>query len=279
MPEPTNGIMAAFSWSVDSLGSRPLSWNNRLGTILGTAGIINKMKTDLATLAEHCDAMVTIAKWYETILKKNGVPANKLHYIAQGLPMPLPPKSVSTGAKVQYPIRLLFIGRIDPKKGLHLLIEAFEKLDSRMVTLSIYGPTSDKSYEQDLKRRTENMQNIFWKGFAPQDQVVSVMRSHDLLCLCSTFSEMSPLVIQEAFAAGIPVLASNVYGNSEEVKPGVNGWLFHFKDSQDLLKKLQMLIENPALIDEAKQNITAVRQFRAVAKEYEHLYTRKLVPA
>lgn len=50
------------------------------------------------------------------------------------------------------------------------------------------------------------------------------------MSLCSTFSEMSPLVIQEAFAARLPVIASNVYGNAEQITHGENGLLFNFND-------------------------------------------------
>jgi glycosyltransferase involved in cell wall biosynthesis len=273
VPRPVETILAALSRGVESLGSRPFEWNNRMGTILGTSGIINKLKKDLVVLAENCSALVAIAEWYLPILINNGVPEEKLHYIAQGLPME-PPVVESSHRKVKFPLRVLFIGRIDPKKGLHILVVALEKIDPGKMKLNIYGPSSDKIYEDNLKRKTANQSNISWRGFAAQEEIIPLMRSHDLLCLCSTFSEMSPLVIQEAFAAGIPVLASNVYGNSEQITHGVNGWLFNFKDSRDLAKQLQMLIDEPNKIGQIKVNLPAVRQFRTVAQDYETLFKK-----
>jgi glycosyltransferase involved in cell wall biosynthesis len=66
---------------------------------------------------------------------------------------------------------------------------------------------------------------------------------------------MSPLVIKEAFAAGIPVLASNVYGNAEQINDGKNGWLFKFNDSDALKTKLQQLIDDPFLVEIAQKNL------------------------
>lgn len=52
------------------------------------------------------------------------------------------------------------------------------------------------------------------------------MVNHDVLCLCSTFSEMGPLVIHEAKAGGIPILAIYIFGNAEQIQDGVDGLVF-----------------------------------------------------
>jgi glycosyltransferase involved in cell wall biosynthesis len=80
------------------------------------------------------------------------------------------------------------------------------------------------------------------------------------------------ILIALAFAASVPVIASNVYGNAEQITDGENGWLFNFNDSEDLKNKLQMLISNPALIDNAKSKIKLVKSFSKVAEEYQKLY-------
>ena len=63
------------------------------------------------------------------------------------------------------------------------------------------------------------------------------MADYDLLCVPSLSSEMSPLVIQEAFAAGIPVLASRGYGNIEQIRHGENGLVFNFNSADSLAIK------------------------------------------
>ena len=98
-----------------------------------------------------------------------------------------------------------------------------------------------------------------------------MLSNYDLLCLPSAF-EMSPLVIQEAFTAGIPVLASNVYGNAEQITEGLNGWLFKCNDTEDLCIKLQSLIDNPSLFEEARNHFPAANTFENVANDHLKLY-------
>jgi glycosyltransferase involved in cell wall biosynthesis len=98
-----------------------------------------------------------------------------------------------------------------------------------------------------------------------------MLSSYDLLCLPSAF-EMSPLVIQEAFTAGIPVLASNVYGNAEQITDGLNGWLFNCNDANDLEKKLQILINKPFMLAEATKHFPVLNTFTNVANDHLKLY-------
>jgi glycosyltransferase involved in cell wall biosynthesis len=102
--------------------------------------------------------------------------------------------------------------------------------------------------------------------------VIQTMQQYDALCLCSAFSEMSPLVIQEAFAAGIPVIASNVYGNTEQIQHGSNGLLFAFKNIDSLFLQLKQCVENPGLLPGLKRNIIPPQTFTEVAEQYEALY-------
>jgi glycosyltransferase involved in cell wall biosynthesis len=87
---------------------------------------------------------------------------------------------------------------------------------------------------------------------------------------------MSPLVIQEAFSAGLPVIASNVYGNAEQIKHGVNGLLFKFNNSEDLLKQLQRCIDEKDLLRNLSNNILPPRSFEEVANEHIKLYNSLL---
>jgi glycosyltransferase involved in cell wall biosynthesis len=122
------------------------------------------------------------------------------------------------------------------------------------------------------------MKNIKWMGTIQKESVLSEMRQYHALCLPSTFSEMSPLVIQEAFAAGIPVIASNVYGNAEQIKDGVNGLLFRFNDALSLREQLLRCINDPQLLFQLKQGVLSPRSFQEVGDEYHELYQELLLP-
>ncbi|RXK57422.1 glycosyltransferase [Lacibacter luteus] len=246
-------------------------WNNKIGTALGTVPIIAKLQNDLHALIAHCDRVVTITNWYKRVLLANGISENKISYIPQGLPLAVNVDAVKE-REAGSPLRLLFLGRINKFKGLHLLVEALRTIDPALVELSVYGNSDDAVYEQELRSKTSDRKNIVWKGKLQQQDVVTTMQAHDVLCLCSTFSEMSPLVIQEAFAAGIPVLASEVYGNAEQIKPEVNGLLFRFNDVASLKQQLLRLIEEKGLVAKLKEGIERPKSFEEVGEMYKRLY-------
>ena len=252
----------------------PSKWNSKYGTAFGIISIFEKLQNDLIKLIDNCDRIVVISKWYKQILILNGIESNKIIYIPQGLPsnQTLPSKNVFSKGKV----KLLFIGRISKFKGLHILIDAVMKINKDLVELSIFGNTDEIDYERNLKNVTKNHDNIFWNGLLNNEDVLDKLGQHDILCLCSTFSEMSPLVIQEAFAMGLPVIASNVYGNAEQVIHGKNGLLFRFNDALDLKYQIERCINESDLLDHMSKNILPPRSFEVVADEYIELYNSLL---
>ena len=239
-----------------------------ISTAIGFPFLITKLRDDFNSLIENCDHLVAISKWYMEVLLKNTVHSHKFSYIGQALP-----SQVSRiGATKKSPLlRFVYIGRISHFKGIIHLLKSIKNLDAE---LDIYGDTGEVEYIRECKTFSEGMQNVSWKGRVQTTDVVNVLSGYEVLCLPSVVCEMAPLVIQEAFAAGIPVLASDVYGNAEQVSDGHNGWLFKFNDQQDLRIKLKMLIENPWLIDSAKKNIPPVKKFDAVGSEYMKLYNK-----
>lgn len=246
-------------------------WQNKVGTALGTVSIISKLKKDLSFLVSQCDYVVSLTHWYEKILIANGVDQRKIKVIKQGLPFE-PRNYISTRKIHEGRLKLIFLGRINKFKGLHLLIEAIRNIDPLSIQLSIFGNSDDALYESTLKTETVSNKNILWKGKLNQEDVVKTLEQHDMLCLCSTFSEMSPLVIQEAFAAGIPVIASNVYGNAEQISHNHNGLLFEFNNVNDLREQILRCINEPSLFQDLTQNIKPPRSFKEVGKEYVDLY-------
>jgi glycosyltransferase involved in cell wall biosynthesis len=257
------------------IGWNSLSWNSKLGTALGIPFLIEKKRKDLTLLAEMCDKIVSITSFYPNILKLNEVPENKLTIIKQGLPGDIIYER-NKQETFREPLKIIFIGRISEFKGIHLLLRAIKELGNEKITLDIYGEIINDDYTNYCRQISSNLIGVEWKDIINAQEKSKRLPQYDLLCLPSTFSEMSPLVIQEAFAAGIPVLASDVYGNAEQIKDGVNGWLFKFKDVEDVKRKLLALIREPALIQKARQNLAEIRSFSVVALEYRKLYREVL---
>ena len=249
-------------------------WNNSIGTALAFPNIITQLKEDLLSLQQHTNAFVSLTDWYRAVLLRNGISENDLHVIPQALPS----DAQHTG-KEPVPdgrLRLVFIGRINHFKGILLLINAVRRFPAHLVSLDLYGAATEQEYMDECLRASEGMDNISWKGIIDPTAVVNTISSYDVFCLPSAVCEMAPLVIQEAFAAGVPVLASDVYGNAEQIKHKVNGWLFKFKDVDDLAANLEKLINNRKMIEDASLQIIGVRKFNEVAKEQKKVYEKVL---
>jgi glycosyltransferase involved in cell wall biosynthesis len=265
-------LLSKAAFALYRAGINPTSLNNSIGTALGFPFVIREIKEKVLELADMAEKIVVLGNWYKEVLEKNGVPAEKMVYIKQGLT--IDGKSPTRSNEIAIPLKVVFVGRISELKGLHLLIDAVCSISEENISLHIYGPETEDNFATACRKKTNNKNNIHWGGIIPADQVIPMLSAFDLLCLPSTFSEMSPLVIQEAFAAGIPVLASDVYGNAEQIQEGINGWLFGFKKSMDLAEKLLYLIGHLDLLKNVKNNLPAsVHNFQMVASKHLELYS------
>ena len=121
------------------------------------------------------------------------------------------------------PVRLVAIGRLEPIKGYPLLLEACARLgvDWR---LELVG---DGPARGDLERRAKELgieARVRIAGAVATDEIPSLLERSHLLVL-SSFMEGLPVVLMEAMAAGLPVVATRVAGVTELVEEGVSGFL------------------------------------------------------
>jgi glycosyltransferase involved in cell wall biosynthesis len=251
-------------------------WNTTLGTAIGFPFIIEKLKKDLFELCNLSTKVVVLTKWYKKVMELNGISSNKLHYISQGLAGATSNVKANNDSSV---LKLVFVGRINESKGLHVLLKAMNEIPSEKISLDIFGPISDEQYASEWKSFSSSMENVRWMGVIQPQKILNTLIHYNVLCLPSVICEMSPLVIQEAHAVGVPVIASNVYGNAEQIIDEENGWLFNFDDSYDLKNKLERLIAEPHLIQKVKSNIAPVKSFEIVADEHEKMYNEILTTA
>jgi len=159
-------------------------------------------------------------------------------------------------------LRLGFAGSLMRSKAPHLLVEAFRRLPDGSATLDIFGAYSayhgDDSYWPVLARSMREGR-VRFHGAIPHDRMAEVMGTIDVLVVPSIWPETSPIVIREALASGIPVVASRIGGIPETVKDGVNGLLFEPGDAGDLHRVLARLSDEPNLLDCLRRGIRPAR--------------------
>jgi len=151
------------------------------------------------------------------------------------------------------------IGRIEPQKGQHIVLEAVKKLQGRGIDAKalVIGAAMEESYLQKLQNDYGDV-GIF-TGFTTQAQ--TMMQLCDVMVL-ATENETFGLVLIEAMMCGVCVVASDSGGPLEIIDDGVNGVLFKTFDSDDLTDKLIQLQKN----SELRENYAMAGRHKALEK-------------
>lgn len=127
----------------------------------------------------------------------------------------------------------LFVGKFAEKKGIPVLLESGRILKSKRDNFKIVI-IGGGILEKKLKAMTEALgldSVVEFKGWIKNNELPSFYAASDIVVVPSIFdskgeTEGMPVVVNEALAAGAPVIASNISGIPDTVKPGINGWLF-----------------------------------------------------
>ena len=117
-----------------------------------------------------------------------------------------------------------------------------------------------------------------FRGRFLRDGLAHVYGQIDVLVVPSIWDENSPLVVHEAFAAGIPVVASNVGGLCEVIADGIDGLLLPAGEPAALAAAIARLVEDPALVERLRTGIRPVRSAHRAAAELVDLYSGLMGP-
>lgn len=159
--------------------------------------------------------------------------------------------------------QLLFVGRLAAVKGLPVLFDALARLGSRDVNLAIIGDGPDRAMLTAMAADLGLSDRVDFMGYRSQSEVAAMLRESDVFVLPS-FAEGLPVVLMEALASGVPVVATQIAGIPELVRDGENGRLVPPGDAAALADALAALLDDP---DTAA---TMGRQGRAlVATEFD----------
>ncbi|HZO37445.1 MAG TPA: glycosyltransferase family 4 protein [Solirubrobacteraceae bacterium] len=148
------------------------------------------------------------------------------------------------------PTSLLFAGRIEPRKGLHVALDALAR-EPYPWTLTIAGPLDDPAYETRVREQATRLgidDRITWRGEVPRDDVRLMLREHDVLLFPSIGVEAYALGLLEALAAGVLVVTSAPGGPREYLVHETNCLLHTADDPDALAAALQRLRTDRELV-------------------------------
>jgi GT2 family glycosyltransferase/glycosyltransferase involved in cell wall biosynthesis len=172
-------------------------------------------------------------------------------------------------------LRLGFLGSLMVSKAPHLLLEAHAGLPAGSASVHLYGACVPYHGDDAYRARLEPLlrrPGVHHAGPVPHDRVPQALASLDALVVPSVWIENAPFVIREAFAAGVPVVASNLGGMAELVRQDESGLLFAPGDVAALRRTLRRLIEEPDLLPRLRRGIPPVKTIEADAAWTHALY-------
>ena len=292
--EPCDGALIAQRCTACLLESRgvPLAAREALSrapSVLTSAvasGVTGRMATALRarelTVARHdafrgllaeCDAVVAVCEWVRALLVRAGANPARLMLSRQGTPARAAVGSQPRRAGDD--LRLAFVGRLHPTKGAHVLLAALVADQTLRVSLDVFGIAQDsegEQYRRHLEAIAAGDPRVRFQAPIPSERVVDTLASYDYTVVPSQWLETGPLTVLESFAAGVPVLGSNLGGIAELVRHDRDGWLVPYDKTAGWTNALRMLSSDRSLGARLRAGVRPPRSTDDVARDMVSVY-------
>jgi len=243
LPEPT-----VVNWA-----EKNASLPHLLGVarpFLNHATVMKRRLDRIRPLRQQIDLVLVPTRFTEKTFIENGFVAEQIQFLPFGVDVDNP--LASTPKTESDHVRFMFLGRLQPYKGLHHVLEAFNSLPNPSgATLTVYGASDGHdTYFANLQQMMDANPHVNFAGLIPPTELARAFAKADIFLLPSTWHENSPLILLDALQSKTPVLASDIGGVSGIVEHNRNGLLFPREDVAALRQEMQQLIDQPTLIQQ-----------------------------
>lgn len=210
--------------------------------------IYRMIEVSLARTA--CDAIIAVSEFERRHVIAQGVPADQVYVVANGIPQP--PQVDRAGVRASLGIAsnemsIGFIGRLVPQKAPERFVAAIARLAERIPYRCMRGlvvgsgPLQKEVHAQAQQAGIEP--KMIWVTERPGPEVLPAF---DVLVMPSRYEGM-PYVLLEALATGVPVVATDVGGVAETIEDRVTGFVVPQHEPDALVDRLVLLAANPTL--------------------------------
>jgi glycosyltransferase involved in cell wall biosynthesis len=272
-----DGIASGIAHAPALVGAlvRATGLRGRVTTALRMRELVAVRHDQTRQLLDLADQIVAPANWAMALLGNLGVARDKLNLSRQGIRVT---RLASNEKTTSDKLRIVYVGRIEPAKGVHILIQALRGIPDVPLELHIYGVTQGDAhlrYRKDLRDDGAADGRIVLHDPVAPDDVVATLARYDVLAAPSQQFETGPLVVLEAFAAGLPVVGTRLGGIAEQVRDGVNGLLIEAGSVlawSDAFRALQE--DGGALLHRLAHGVQTPRSIEAVADDMAVVYQK-----
>lgn len=148
------------------------------------------------------------------------------------------------------PLKLIYVGQISYRKGLHHLLKIIQEYNDSEVKISLAGAYNE---DNELYQRYKNTSNIEFLGFVTRDILAEAYQNADVFILPS-LGEGLAMVILEALSTGTPVLVSNFTGGNDVVENFKNGLVYNGLSEDNLRSSISWFLTHKETISEMSKN-------------------------
>lgn len=222
----------------------------------------------------RAEKIICVSQSLSRYMRNLGHSENRLVVIPNAVPI-MPRTEITF--PLEGPWILGTIALFRPRKGLEILLQAMAelKLGGLPIQLMAVGAFETPAYERQIRRLVQNLNledRIQWTGF---DRDISRrLNEMHIMVLPSLYGEGLPMVVLEAMAQGVPVIASHVEGIPEAIRDQKDGLLFEPGDAQQLASQIRHIVRSPNLwTDLSHSSWHRQRSFFSPATQSHHLAT------
>jgi glycosyltransferase involved in cell wall biosynthesis len=242
---------------------------NDRGVIINS-GITANIKKALC----EANAVTVVSNDMKEQILRLGADPRKFHILPNGIFVDEFKPSIKQSNNVNSYI--LYLGRLREDKGIDILIQAFSAVNEIFpdVRLKIAGEGREKKNLMTLADKLGLGHSIEFLGIIRGSEKIQLLQDA-LLLVCPSRKEAFGIVNLEAFASGIPVVASRVGGIPDIVEDGVNGFLVDPDNPQHLADKIILLLSNTILRNDLSKNAlkkASYYDWSHIAQEYIQIY-------
>ncbi|MEQ8205852.1 MAG: glycosyltransferase, partial [Woeseia sp.] len=242
-------------------------WGNRLNTVV-----------EKLSLRRAC-ALIPVSNSLAHYLAECGHPDTRISTVHNGVPA----SDLSALRVAGRPLTIGMVALFRPRKGIEVLLHAMSHLMKQGLSIQLraVGQFENSTYRQQVMSLSEQLglsSCVEWRGF--RADVLPELTHMDVLVLPSLFGEGLPMVVLEAMAVGLPVVASAVEGLPEAIRDGDEGLLVPPDNPVALAMALISLVEEPQLANRmgiaGRQRQREMFSDAAMARDVSGIYGRVL---
>lgn len=238
-------------WPTAPVLSILLAWRNRL----------------LRRVLRQAERLIAPTVFVRRWCSAHGVPVERSVVIPHGLEYPTP--DALPRRRKNASVRLAYIGGLSWQKGVHVLLGALHGMQG--AELWIAGDESfDPVYVSHLRAQAPS--NVRFLGKLSRTEVWETLAQVDVVLVPSLWYETFSLIVHEAFAAGVPVVASRLGALDEIVRDGVDGFLVPPGDVREWRATLQRLVDEQDLLARLQANVRPPLTLERHVDQLESIY-------